>query len=707
MRGNVRQVQWAIARGAYMGARDFLGRTALHLAVKNGVDEEVITTLVRYGGVMLTNDKDVRGVSPYLISRSTACCLPLNLKRWHYNHRVFNRPLIFTNQFAWIYVWLQAFSFLVFALASTDVRLNEGHDGVLAMFAAWALMWLVVQVLWVLAYTSDPGFADEIEIRKQFHLMTGRSWADDVRLLEQNPRLLITPHDLGPNEKSLQHTEINLHSLTLRCAEDLMTNATSGHSQPKPTTTTTITSSRVGRDDDAIYTPLLPPEPDPSPSHWPDDTDTTTWGWGSLGFSSDASPREQQPAAGHLAFLTPDEDMDMDNGNQHTQVERQVQVEAQVEGEGEEEGEGEGEEEADTEQDSQDHHEQDQDEEHEQQEDDQADDEEDGFEQPLSPVGVVVQQPIPPVTSSLGGNTDTDNVPDGSFYELSADKQQQIRDIEGRMRWLMAGVSSERRQRLIAQGRGEYLNNILTGKLKGIMLIPQSVKTPRVHYCKEVGRTIRRFDHFCPWVDNAVGVGNQRVFFTFIFFCWLGIVLTYPAVWLYYTHIVMHADTPWFEPAEWRCQLLAFVCGVDLVWVWFVSQLCLRNFRLLLTNLTAWEIYSRPAHVKKRFSRFKGEATGCMWECKDFTPARAIQRVRGFWRRDMDVADPEDFRGDEPGTPRGIVVGLREARCYTRLGRVELAQVMMPLGDDEESTQDIGGGGSSPSDSPLPSWGRL
>lgn len=38
----------------------------------------------------------------------------------------------------------------------------------------------------------------------------------------------------------------------------------------------------------------------------------------------------------------------------------------------------------------------------------------------------------------------------------------------------------------------------------------------RGKFCKDTGTVIERFDHYCPWIDNAVGLGNQRRFYLFL-----------------------------------------------------------------------------------------------------------------------------------------------------------------------------------------------
>lgn len=43
-------------------------------------------------------------------------------------------------------------------------------------------------------------------------------------------------------------------------------------------------------------------------------------------------------------------------------------------------------------------------------------------------------------------------------------------------------------------------------------------KPPRAHHDSVTGRCIVKFDHFCPWVGNAVGALNHKFFFLFIFY---------------------------------------------------------------------------------------------------------------------------------------------------------------------------------------------
>ena len=44
----------------------------------------------------------------------------------------------------------------------------------------------------------------------------------------------------------------------------------------------------------------------------------------------------------------------------------------------------------------------------------------------------------------------------------------------------------------------------------------------RAKYCKELKVTIERFDHFCPWTGNGVGIRNYHLFFYFLVFTNVG-----------------------------------------------------------------------------------------------------------------------------------------------------------------------------------------
>ena len=55
-------------------------------------------------------------------------------------------------------------------------------------------------------------------------------------------------------------------------------------------------------------------------------------------------------------------------------------------------------------------------------------------------------------------------------------------------------------------------------------------KPPRAHHDSVTGRCIVKLDHYCPWVGNAIGIRNHKVFLLFIFYtflatCFAGILI--------------------------------------------------------------------------------------------------------------------------------------------------------------------------------------
>ena len=60
------------------------------------------------------------------------------------------------------------------------------------------------------------------------------------------------------------------------------------------------------------------------------------------------------------------------------------------------------------------------------------------------------------------------------------------------------------------------------------------VKPARTHHCSVCQRCVYLMDHHCPWINNCVGIENQRYFLLFVFYLMTGtayMLITCMALW--------------------------------------------------------------------------------------------------------------------------------------------------------------------------------
>lgn len=97
------------------------------------------------------------------------------------------------------------------------------------------------------------------------------------------------------------------------------------------------------------------------------------------------------------------------------------------------------------------------------------------------------------------------------------------------------------------------------------------IKPARTHHCSTSGECVFLMDHYCPWVNNCLGLDNYRYFLLFIFWLMLGLIYNFMSVVYIWNHSSYAS----------RKQLMTFVtlCDAALivvmigfnVWNWFLA----------------------------------------------------------------------------------------------------------------------------------------
>lgn len=266
-----------------------------------------------------------------------------------------------------------------------------------------------------------------------------------------------------------------------------------------------------------------------------------------------------------------------------------------------------------------------------------------------------------------GGSPPRGGAPDAALAAQQLDNAS----FELRRRSQQTGESlgRERTAALESEGKGEYLELLGQGNFKQVCVVCRSRRELRSHHCKECGRCVRRLDHHCPWIDNCVGIGNQRTFYCFIVMLLATILGFYYCAVLYVVDAIVPAWTSgravrtlvtvseWSWGPELRPLMVLLGCAFNSVWLAFVGALVARHTAYMAVNVTTYEVLTRPAHVQRRFPRQQGR----FWFLRSCDLQRSLRSILGYWTLDMSQ-DAADFEPVGPGEPeRGSGRGRRRS----------------------------------------------
>lgn len=142
-------------------------------------------------------------------------------------------------------------------------------------------------------------------------------------------------------------------------------------------------------------------------------------------------------------------------------------------------------------------------------------------------------------------------------------------------------------------------------------------KPPRAHHCKTCQRCIFRMDHHCPWINNCVGLSNQKHFILFLGYTALSAIVTLllliasASYWLWSQKSWSDAAPP--GTAALVCSgIVAVMC---LAAVLFVGDFLQEQIESIQTNSTLVETYQRTHGERTTFMEHFQIVFGRRWYC--------------------------------------------------------------------------------------------
>jgi palmitoyltransferase len=167
-----------------------------------------------------------------------------------------------------------------------------------------------------------------------------------------------------------------------------------------------------------------------------------------------------------------------------------------------------------------------------------------------------------------------------------------------------SATQEERLKRIVELAREAKLE----GEQGGLDICPTTLLPlpARGKYCVEQGAVVARFDHYCPFVNNAVGRKNHHYFICFLVSAISALLLFILGSWSYIARVVPAADAGgvpigiWvhirllfkFHPASVLAIVLALV---HVVWIGFLLALQLHQTAVDVTTYEKWTGIRQPS----------------------------------------------------------------------------------------------------------------
>eukprot|EP01054_Gregarina_sp_Poly1_P001659 Gregarina_sp_Poly_1__1658@NODE_1423_length_4176_cov_171_726211_g946_i0_p1_GENE_NODE_1423_length_4176_cov_171_726211_g946_i0NODE_1423_length_4176_cov_171_726211_g946_i0_p1_ORF_typecomplete_len737_score64_76Ank_2/PF12796_7/7_2e02Ank_2/PF12796_7/0_00021Ank_2/PF12796_7/4e11Ank_2/PF12796_7/1_2e14DHHC/PF01529_20/1_2e03DHHC/PF01529_20/8_6e28Ank_5/PF13857_6/3_6e03Ank_5/PF13857_6/0_00049Ank_5/PF13857_6/8_8e13Ank_5/PF13857_6/6_7e08Ank_4/PF13637_6/0_00089Ank_4/PF13637_6/0_014Ank_4/PF13637_6/2_3e13Ank_3/PF1 len=200
---------------------------------------------------------------------------------------------------------------------------------------------------------------------------------------------------------------------------------------------------------------------------------------------------------------------------------------------------------------------------------------------------------------------------------------------------LSSRVAEDRRRAHSSAYVGQILSS---GSPRKVCFTCHHIRPFRSYHCADCVACIRRFDHHCVWVDNCVGLRNQRPFIVFLATLTIALICYFFMFASYcYDSALLGPDERGTSDYTSRNLLkllgsMTFYLGVvncasNVVWICFVGYLLIRTTKSMLADLTFYESLKPQPHIIKRYGN---RPRGLLWELRDLTFVTAFLNIWSF-----------------------------------------------------------------------------